>query len=277
MRRGAASGDAAPHERLPLRRPARSALLRRRADAAHEPRRPLVGLGVRRLEAGEHVLEDRVLHPHRAVEHADELHGSRRQGVLLLDRRQRLRDLRDREHEALDLLQRGRAHLRPRDPPAQRRARVPLLRGPAVAALQARDVERLRRADDAHAELPHAGRRPDVAGDAGARDGREPARHRLPALPQRDDRRQDGRGRAHRHVRQSRLRTSRPARGGPGDLRRGVPGRPGPRHPAPRLADLPRQPRRGRLPADELDVRERGGSAIRATTRSSRPAGSHRR
>jgi hypothetical protein len=52
-----------------------------------------------------------------------------------------------------------------------RRARVPLLRGPAVAALQARDVEGLRRADDADAELPHPGRGTDVAGDARARDG----------------------------------------------------------------------------------------------------------
>ena len=31
--------------------------------------RPALGLGVRRLEAREHVLEDRLLHPHRPVEH----------------------------------------------------------------------------------------------------------------------------------------------------------------------------------------------------------------
>ena len=63
---------------------------------------------------------------------------ARREGVLLLDRGQQLRELPDREHEALDLLQRGGAHHGPRDPPAQRRARVPLLRGLPVAALQAR-------------------------------------------------------------------------------------------------------------------------------------------
>ena len=50
------------------------------------------------------------------------------QGVLLLDRGQQLGELPDREHEALDLLQRRRPHRLARHPPAQRRARVPLLR-----------------------------------------------------------------------------------------------------------------------------------------------------
>src|SRR4051812_11802398 len=72
-----------------------------------------------------------------------------------------------------------------------------------------------------------------------------------------------GRGRSHWHVRQPRLRAARPARRGSRDLRRGLPGGQGPRHPAPRLGDVPRQPRRGRLPSDELDVRERCGSRSR--------------
>ena len=42
--------------------------------------------------------------------------------------------------------------------------------------------------------------------------GREPAGHRLPALPGRHDRGQDGRGRPDRHVGQPRLRGPRPAR-----------------------------------------------------------------
>jgi hypothetical protein len=42
-----------------------------------------------------------------------------------------------------------------------------------VAALQAPHVERLRRADGARPELPHAGRGTDVAGDARARDGED--------------------------------------------------------------------------------------------------------
>ena len=71
-------------------------------------------------------------------------------------------------------------HDRPRDPPAQRRARVPLLRRPALAALQAHEL-----ADgsydveiDPTPRVPLPDRRADVAGDAGARDRREPAGHR---------------------------------------------------------------------------------------------------
>ena len=88
------------------------------------------------------VLEDRVLHPRRAVQAADRLPRSRRQGVLLLDPRQQPGELPGRLDEARDLLQRGRAADRPRDPPAQRRARVPLLRRTPVAALQAHELGR---------------------------------------------------------------------------------------------------------------------------------------
>ena len=62
--------------------------------------------------------------------------------------------------EARDLLQRGRAHDGPRDPPAQRRARVPLLRRPALAALPAAGLGGpLPRRDGADAVVPLPDRR----------------------------------------------------------------------------------------------------------------------
>ena len=199
---------------------------------------PALGLGVRRLEAREHVLEDRVLHPHRAVEHAARSSAGP-------DVKEFFSSIAVNSFENFPIgsmkhsiyCNEDGPHHGPRDPPAQRRARVPLLRRAARGRTTSCcvegqfDVEM----EPSPAYLTQiAG--PDLAGDARARRRREPARHRLPALPRRDDRGQDRRGRPDRHVRQPRLRGPRPARGRPRDLRRGLPGGPGPRHPAPRLA-----------------------------------------
>ena len=218
----------------------------------------LWALGVRGLEAREHVLEDRLLHPRRPVAAADDLPRPRRQGVLLLDPRQQPRELPGRVDEARDLLQRGRAHDRPRDPPAQRRARVPLLRRPALAALQARQLGRpLRRRDRPAPRLPVPDRR---ARPRWRRSSARPARASATS-PSCASARPRSTGRPSRSAASAcpatsptscaaRSRTARtsttPWSGGQG-----------PRHPAPRLADVPRQPRRGRLPADELAVLQR--------------------
>ena len=120
--------------------------------------------------------------------HADDFSGPGRQEFFSIDRRQRLRELPGSASiEARDLLQRRRAHdRRTRSSSATTSTSSAIFAGPPVAALQAATTSpastcrSTRRRD-----LPLPDRRPDVAGDARARDRREPARHRVPALPRR--------------------------------------------------------------------------------------------
>ena len=227
---------------------------------APEPGRPALGVGVRGLEAGEHVVEGGLLHPRRAVAAADDLPRPRRQGVLLLDPRQQPGDASTIGcDEARDLLQRRGADDRPRDPAAQRRARVPLLRRPAVAALQA---PARRRAGSASRWSRRRAYLFQIAGPTSLetleRATGESLRDIGSCAP------------AQAKINGTTVEVGRigmsgnlayelrgPIEDGPEIYDAVFQGGQGPRHPAPRLAHVPRQPRRGRLPADELAVLQR--------------------
>ena len=215
-------------------------------------------LGVRRLEGREHVMEDRLLHPRGSVEHGTALdERTRRRGVPGEPLHQQLQEVPDRNHEARRHVHRSGPDCRARHRRAKVRGSLRVVRIVPLAAREARGHLLRGRSEDAR-RLPVPDRRAEFTEDAREGDRREPARHPLSALPGQQGRRDQGRGRAHRHDRQPRLRAARTDRRRPEDLRCRVPGRPGVRNRAPGMGNVSRQSRGRRVPADHLDVHSCG-------------------